>query len=340
MYKGAVPLLVIIFLHVVSMYSVVLSDVRTSCLKLVLEEQSLVSNRSNKTFNISEMPMVLYFEYPQDIGGQKLLKIEVYWNATPANYSVVQSRDGDKSLRVRPLSLFIRPGDTLNITVRYMLMLNSTERRIWQPRFNASRGLGETSLWNYSNPLVHQAYGLMDRHASSDLDYLQEVLYWLDSKIAYSSRVPARYPWEVLEERAGDCDDRSNLLVSLLRARGVPAYTEFGFIVIPGYVSEGSAADGHFTYRILNGGPHGWVRTYINSKWIVVDTTFYRNATGSAMDHVTYSAYNMEGLPVVVTGWVLNTDYIGRDTRTLQEIISTEIYINETMRASIIDGCS
>lgn len=309
------------------------------CIRVLFVEQTLIQNNSNSTVNVTSTPMLLYFDYPQDIGGQRVLETLVWWNGKPANYSLRRSSDGDLSLRVRPLSLHIAPGSMLNITVAYIVELNSTERTLWQPGLKPEEALGASSLWNYTNPLLAAASLSLSQSTSSPRAYLYRVLEWMDSNVAYMSRIPARHPWEVIEERRGDCDDRSNLLVAMLRARGIPAYTEFGFIVIPGYVAEGSAADGHFNYKIINGGPHGWVMVYLEGRWIAVDTTFYRNVTGKPSDHIEYAAYSTESLAIMVTGWTLKTDYVSRDTSTLSRLSSSPLTINDTVEARVLGVC-
>jgi len=339
----AVACSILIILLVLTAARPVLEDMEktAACIKVLLVEETMVKNTSNKTLNISSMPELLYFDYPQKAGWQHILKIEVYWNSTPANYSLERSSDGDYSLRVRPLQLYVKPGGILNITVGYLILLNSSGRIGWQPPINPTNALNVTGLWNYSNPLVWEAYrALSSGTGTNKTEYLYRILSWLDKNVAYRSRVPARHPWEVLEERMGDCDDRSNLLVSLLRADGIPAYTEFGFLVIPGYVLEGSAAGGHFVYRVVNGGPHAWVRAYINGRWIPIDSTFYFNSTGLPSDHIVYSAYRIVKIPLIITGWTLHTDYVESDASTLNSMENSGILVNDTVEAHIVGtGC-
>lgn len=63
----------------------------------------------------------------------------------------------------------------------------------------------------------------------------------------------------VLEHKEGVCDELTNLFISLVRSRGIPARFVSGLV----YSNEG------YTF-----GPHGWAEVYIDDQWIPVDVTF------------------------------------------------------------------
>lgn len=291
----------------------------------VFYESYLLVNRGSEPYNLSGDYLVV--DYPPNLPGQEVLNVTVMINGAvlgSEGYRVERSRDGAPSLRILAAPQALMPGEELNITVLYSMKLDPSRRPEWQPEVS-ELDLGETRLWNYSNPLI-QAF-LEGFDGLEGEDYLYALLGWIDDNLVYGSRIPARHPWEVLEEGVGDCDDRSNLLITLLRARGVPAYLEMGMIVLQGYEAEGTAENGTLIYRLANVGPHGWVKAWVGGRWVPVDMTYYTRATGTPLDHIAYSAYNTTWLPIIVTGWVKSTDYVSEGSSILAEAREKNLHI-------------
>lgn len=75
---------------------------------------------------------------------------------------------------------------------------------------------------------------------------------------------------EVLEERKGDCDDMSRILLNMLWYYGVPAKMQYGYVYIDtfDYLSD---VYGSLT-RFINAGPHAYVVIYVpDVGWVSVD---------------------------------------------------------------------
>lgn len=75
---------------------------------------------------------------------------------------------------------------------------------------------------------------------------------------------------EVLEERRGDCDDMSRILLNLLWYYGVPAKMQYGYVYVHAfdYLSD---VYGSLT-RFINAGPHAYVVIYVlDVGWVSVD---------------------------------------------------------------------
>jgi transglutaminase-like putative cysteine protease len=85
---------------------------------------------------------------------------------------------------------------------------------------------------------------------NNTFEKIQKIYSYLHANIAYQTNSPAepKYPTQTLSDKAGDCDDQSFLLGSLLRAQGIPAWMEMGLL----YDQSRRAWGGH-----------AWLRTYI-----------------------------------------------------------------------------
>ena len=292
----------------------------------VFYESYLLVNRGSEPYNLTEDYIEL--DYPPSLPGQELLEMVVMVDGKPLGeegYRVEWSEDGAPILRILEAPRTLMPGEKVNITVVYALRLQPPNRTEWQPEVS-ELDLGKTRLWNYSNPLI-QAF-MEGFEGLGEEEYLYALIGWMDANLVYGSRIPARHPWEVLEEGVGDCDDRSNLLITLLRARGIPSYLEVGMIVIKGYRVNGTAENGTLTFSLTNVGPHAWVKAWINGVWIPVDMTYYIKTTGTPVDHIAYSAYNTTWLPIIITGWVKTSDYISEGSSILAEAREKDIRIH------------
>ncbi|MDP3918451.1 MAG: transglutaminase domain-containing protein [Nanoarchaeota archaeon] len=86
---------------------------------------------------------------------------------------------------------------------------------------------------------------------------------WTEQNIKYNlstlnSNAVKSSSW-VLENREGVCDELTNLFISMVRSRGIPARFVSGLV---------------YTNTIYDFGPHGWAEVYIDGQWIPFDVTF------------------------------------------------------------------
>jgi hypothetical protein len=87
---------------------------------------------------------------------------------------------------------------------------------------------------------------------NNTFEKIEKIYTYIHDNFAYQTNSPAepKYPTQTLSDKAGDCDDQSFLLGSLLRAQGIPAWMEMGLL----YDQSRRAWGGH-----------AWLRTYIPS---------------------------------------------------------------------------
>ena len=113
-------------------------------------------------------------------------------------------------------------------------------------------------------------YGFNVSHASmlgiaTTASYFIQRIY-----INYSASGIPRSMDQVIEERIGDCDDMSKIVVELLNHYGIPAVIVYGYTRIEEFKLDFSI--GNVTYKFINNGPHAFVMAYIPGLgWITLD---------------------------------------------------------------------
>lgn len=282
------------------------------------------------------------FDYPLDMPDQHVVSAKAYINNSVNNYYIISSEDSAMLIIETPLiNSTLKPGETISVDVEYNVSINRKDRILSIIDFNTyndTRTLIEkagtwkdipsnillnntepTRLWNYTHPLIQLFLKYLNQTVDKNrpLSLLFDVIDWFDSNIVYSTRIPPRHPWEVLVEGAGDCDDQSNLFITVLRAFKIPSYLEIGFVYVSkNYYYKGSEAGGYFNYIFKGGGGHGWVSAYIPPwGWLRIDLTI---ALGKGIDHIRNAAFYI--FPTVVTQRVRRGDYAVQTAKYTQEI--------------------
>ncbi len=303
-----------------------------------VREVYIVYNNGSKPFNLSDLGEP-YLDYPQLDVRQKTLEYHVYINGRPANYTVQKIMGGLGMQAILKDDAVVEPGSSINLTVEYKVELfppppNITVNDIVSAPWSNVTSLKyyenlthQTVLWNYTNPLVKLYVDALWEQSNGNLgEYLLNAIRWITHNIEYKSRIPARHPVEVLVERKGDCDDQANLLITLLRAKGIPAYMEAGLIYIPGFDST-AEFENTIKFRVVNAGPHGWVKAYVPSiGWIPIDLTFAYTATNRPIDHINYGAYKMNDL--IIISRTLGGDYASETVKQVVELKQLDAYMN------------
>jgi hypothetical protein len=309
--------------------------------------------------NLGEKPIpinktdLLEYDYPLNTSDQKVVDVEALVNNTRYNYTVKYS-DGSATLIIsapRIENSLLKPGEKISSWVKYNVIVDMYKRVSaisdligksydtlaikaggWNEiHVKDGKYLNSTRMWNISNPLIKLLYKyITSRPGVNDKPFtaLMGIVKWIDDNIVYSTRIPARQPWEVIVEGAGDCDDQSNLLITLLRAAGIPSYLEIGLVYIgPNFKYHDSQVNGLFIYNFIGGGGHGWVTAYIPPwGWLRVDLTA---SIGRGLEHITGAAYYLT--PIIVTNRVYGGDYASQGERFAKKIQEIRLQYNITL---------
>lgn len=184
-----------------------------------------------------------------------------------------------------------------------------------------------TELWKTDNgTLIDLATSiqneLTEEEQENSLALIYAVMSWIDTNIHNPiTLTEPQYPEELIVSQIGDCDDKSNLLIVLLRLLGIPCYLMTGHWFQEGAITTGflwgSIAEEAYLYvDWRNGMGHAWVMAYVPPwGWLPFDllTGYVTNDPSSAV----YSSLYARHVPIV-TLWVCNgSDYIG-ERRTAQ----------------------
>lgn len=309
----------------------------------------MITNDGNEAININETDL-LVFDYPLNTSDQEVLGAEAIVNGTNYNYTVVYGEDHNTLIINAPdiENAVLEPGESIDAWVKYNVTVDMSKRidpvmnllsidveypekavkksGSWSDiNITDEKYLNTTKMWNTTHPLVRLLYKYVRREMTitdKPLAYLLATIAWLDINIVYSTRMPARHPWEVIVEGAGDCDDQSNLLITLLRAAGIPSYLEIGLLYISNtFRYEHREVGGLFHYTFIGGGGHGWVAAYIPPwGWIRIDMT---SSLAKGFGHIKYAAYYM--CPIVITSRVYKGDYAEQSARFTENIRETRL---------------
>ncbi len=184
-----------------------------------------------------------------------------------------------------------------------------------------------TSLWKTDNgTLIDLASSIQSELAEDEQEKTLALIYaamsWIDTHIHNPiTLTEPQYPEELVNSQIGDCDDKSNLLIVLLRLFGIPCYLMTGHWYQEGAITTGflwgSIAEEAYLYvDWRNGVGHAWVMAYVPPwGWLPFDllTGYIASDPSSAV----YNSLYVRNVPVV-TLWVCNgSDYIG-ERRTAQ----------------------
>jgi len=268
---------------------------------------------------------ILDFNYPVEDETQRIINVTAWFDGSPVKYAVTLGEE--PSLRI------ITPGSTLNLTpgagasawVEYAVevdaltrgqsiqaflnayitgntsLLESEAQRIYLNN-SLRRYVEETPGWNYTNPLTRLLLTYISSQAniSNPIEVVKAVVGYVDSNLVYSIRMPPREPWETLLYMEGDCDDQSNLVVTVLRGLGIPSYQEYGMVFVSkDFRLEEVSDNGLLNTTMVGGGGHAWVVAYIPPwGWIRIDTVF--GVPGNWLSHIVSIPYYT--YPTVVMG--------------------------------------
>jgi transglutaminase-like putative cysteine protease len=189
--------------------------------------------------------------------------------------------------------------------------------------------------WLVTDPGLVDLQREISGNETNVLTIVKEFVTWIRDNVQYKTSDVPRYPNETLLGKAGDCDDQANLLVTLCRIVGIPAYLQAGCIYIPSRSSETSQYwnDG-FIDTLTRIGWHGWAMVYVPPwGWLPVDLTYVSssNLRANPLNAIYLSA--IIAYPTVQYANITCTDYIAatRDERDFVVANGFRVLEHDTM---------
>jgi len=195
------------------------------------------------------------------------------------------------------------------------------------------RGLysGSGGPWLLDEPelvdLAHEIVG----NETKVLTIVAKFIAWIRDNIRYETADLPRYPNETLLEKTGDCDDQANLLITLCRIVGIPAYLQVGCIYLPSRLPEVYHYwDGSLLVNLTRIGWHGWAMVYVPPwGWLPVDLTYVSsiNLRADPLNAVRISA--VIAYPTVQYANITRTDYVAASRMKRDFLLSNGFRIVE-----------
>jgi hypothetical protein len=126
--------------------------------------------------------------------------------------------------------------------------------------------------------------------------------------IKYSASALPRSIEDVVENRTGDCDDMSRVLINLLWGYGIPAKIQYSYVYLP-FNSTFDVEGSYITY--INAGPHAYVLMYIPSLgWVSLD----------------FLAGALINYPSIITGETTEANVTNKDVEELKKELNLYRY--------------
>lgn len=258
-------------------------------------------------------------------------------------------RDGNRVGKFM-INTVLEKGGTLTLTVEYLATVYLTDQRRSGPtplldpeHAGAKSDIPSLLVSNYCKasgpwPLDnaddswHKLKELATQLAGNESNVLVialRLVEWVGTNIRYPENRRDRIflPNETLADLEGDCDEQSNLLISMLRHVGVPAFLQTGALYVPSREDDRTLLSGHVRSIMSSISWHAWAMAYVPPwGWLPFDMTFGYGG-GSPMEAISHAA--SASLSTIIAGSIITTDYVSEGNMAATELKRTGIHITE-----------
>jgi len=241
-----------------------------------------------------------------------------------------------------------RQSITIEVSFRAYLQLTATRQLEWNPQLEYSfsgrkqeiprelveRHCAPAGPWRIDDPSPswRSVRELAFRLAQNESNVLRAVMLlvaWVGENIKYPTTRRDRIflPNETLVHSEGDCDEQANLIISMCRILGIPAYLQSGCVYLPAKVDKGSKFDGHLSFHLDRIGWHAWAMIYAPPwGWLPVDMTL-----GYSKEYplLAIQGAAIQALSTIISNNYLVTDYVSETNRDAEELKRAEAYVEE-----------
>ncbi|MFH0848067.1 MAG: transglutaminase-like domain-containing protein [archaeon] len=308
--------------------------------------QTTIVNKGSSDFDLSSNA---YTDPSIPLFSQSGLQdVRLVQSSHPVQARLDQDGNGKGVLQIQ---MNLRREQTLTLEVQYLASVYHTQQReLWQSRsFDVAdsgtvaeiprafvdsycRAAGPWRL-NESGASWRRILDLTSQlieGESNVLAIIVKLVDWVGKNIKYprDTRDHILLPDETLAHLEGDCDEQSNLLITMLRYARVPAYLQTGALYLPSRDRRSTLLNGHLVASMNSIGWHAWAMVYAPPwGWLPVDMTIgYRQE--SPLDAITYSA--PATLTAIIANSIMTSDYISEGNAAASELQKTGIEIIES----------
>ena len=260
----------------------------------VLKTTYLLENTDNKTVTISfDENNIKEFLIPDIEGWQALRNYTVYFNGVDITKKCsLKSYKGNKIIVIPSYTL--KPKEKVNITTVQMIEVYWAESGLTISRCSRSSALLENvrsisinssaltylgGFWTKHDNLttwskIIELKESIDADSDSLAEYVFKVSKWVAENIAYNpGNFVINYPAKILSDRKGVCGDKSALIVTLLRLKGIPSLIYFSIVYEENLFSKESSKYLNIEYR--NFALHAFAVVCADETYVPIDTTVY-----------------------------------------------------------------
>jgi hypothetical protein len=262
--------------------------------------------------------------------------------------------DENKIAYLHGMPLYLHPNELIVVNATYHAQVQAKEKP--QLDENLSGSLSEIpqelkrdycqpigpwqfnrTSWKYLSTIVNATA----QNEDNVLRILYSFVEWIGKNVGSPSKERFRpfYPNETYSQLnfeqgthgEGDCDDQANLLITLCRIVGIPAYLQIGCLYLPTeqYASrKHSDLEGHLSIEERHIGFHGWAMVYIPPwGWMPVDMTWGYDQSKGPSSAVTNSALMTVNAIAMLN--IIRTDYVLEDEEWSKNLIDSNLYVAE-----------
>ena len=213
------------------------------------------SAEANVKFNISKAKV--------DMNGKSNISLKI----SPKTIKLVSSKSKTSSSKKNATTSSAKKTTTSSTKTTAKKTTNSTKKTTANSIAKAlKKYLVSSKNCQVNNKQIKAFAKSLTKSLKTDYQKAKKIFTWVRDHITYKKYSNTlRGALKTLKSRKGNCVDQSHLLIALSRAAGIPAR----------YVNGGNCK---FTSGYVSG--HVWAQLYIKNKWVVADTTSYRNSLG------------------------------------------------------------
>ena len=264
-------------------------------------------------------------------------EVKLVWTSRPIE-QVIVDEDGNRWAILAVPDLELEPGESLEFSAEYRITAHPRSCpsiSIGQsgslsdiPGWLRDEFTGPTGSWLTEDEELRELALNLSAGRTNVLEIVAAFVSWIHEHVSYKSFEVPLYPNETYRRGLGDCDDQANLLITLCRAIGIPAYLQVGCIYLPSEpLNTGALWDGHVWVSLTHVGWHGWAVVYVPPwGWLPVDLTYAYNL----LDVDPLNAVKMAAIwsqNTILAMEVRRSDYVG-DTRAMRDfVVENDIYI-------------
>ncbi len=257
-------------------------------------------------------------------------------NSTPLVKTIKNDTDGNRVAVLQFPKMLLYPGENISYTVTYNVV--SKARTLNNINVTSAQSLEEipSSLkdkysktegpWLINNTDLQNLAHNIAKDETNVLIIVRDFVDWISNNITYSPQQVPQYPNETLAEQEGDCDDQANLLITLCRVVGIPAFLQIGAIHTLRSLNIGYW-NGHLQVSQKQIGWHGWAMVYIPPwKWLPVDLTYVLGGFKTPLNRITNAAVTSQ-----ITIQYMNisqTDYVASSRNEREFLTTNNFYVH------------